>query len=70
MKTTAIAGHLATFQIATAVEPTPSGPATASTTGPLSTSPTTSITPSRIMVRVTAICSGRSFQKGCPSRVS
>jgi hypothetical protein len=69
MKTTAIAGHLATFQIATAVEPTPSGSATASTTGPLSTSPMTSITPSRTIVSVTAICSGRSFQNGRPSRV-
>ena len=58
------------FQTVTAVEPTPSGPATASTTGPVRTSPTTSITPSRTIARVTAICSGRSFQNGRPSRVS
>ena len=73
MVTTTISstGHLAMFQIDTAVEPMPSGPATAVTIGageherqgherPACTSITS----------VTRICSGRSFQNGRPSGVS
>ena len=46
----------------------PSGSATASTTGPVRTSETASSVIITIITRVTAICSGRSFQNGRPSR--
>ena len=48
----------------------PIGPATASTSGPVITIPTASSASSRTITRVTAICSGRSFQNGRPSGVS
>ena len=69
-KTTAITGHLAMFQTSTAVSPIPSGSAIASTTGPVRTRPSASSAISTIIARVTAICSGRSFQNGRPSGVS
>jgi hypothetical protein len=45
------------FQTSTAVEPMPSGSATAATTGPVRTSETAST----IIRKVTRICSGRGF---------
>ena len=69
-KIAAITGHLAMFQTSTAVPPRPIGPATASTTGPVRTRPTASSAIMTIIARVTAICSGRSFQNGRPSGVS
>ena len=70
MKTNSITGHLAMFQTSTAVEPIPSGLATALTTGPVSTSESASRVTSTIIAKVTSSCSGRSFQNGRPSGVS
>ena len=61
MTTTSSTGHLAMFQIVTAVDPMPSGPATACTTGPVSTTASRTIASSRIMISVTSSCRGRSL---------
>jgi hypothetical protein len=58
------------FQIDTAVEPIPSGPATASTTGPVRTSASATAASSTTISTVTSSCSGRSFHNGRPSGVS
>ena len=63
-------GHLAMSQIDTAVLPMPSGPATAVTMGPVSTSATATSASRTSITSVTRICSGRSFQNGRPSGVS
>ncbi len=70
MKTIAIAGHLATFQTSTAVEPMPSGLATAPTTGPVRTRARASAAIIATSTSVTATCSGRRFQNGRSSAVS
>ena len=70
MKTAASTGHLAMSQIVVAVLESPIGSATASTIGPVRTRPRATIAISRIIARVTSICSGRSFQNGRPSGVS
>ena len=57
-------------QIDTAVLPMPSGPATASTTGPVSTIASGHGASSMIITSVTSSCSGRSFQNARPSGVS
>ena len=70
-KIAAITGHLAMLQMVTAVSLRPIGPATASThRAGQRPGPTASSAISRIIARVTAICSGRSFQNGRPSGVS
>ena len=72
MRITAISmiGHFAMLKTVCAVEPIPSGPATAETTGPVRTSPSSTAASSRIITSVTSSCSGRSFQNGRPSGVS
>ena len=65
-----ITGHLAMFQTSTAVSPMPSGPATASTTGPVITRPIASTARSTTITSVTRTWNGRSFQNGRPSRTS
>ena len=57
-------------QTVVAVEPIPSGSATASTTGPVRTIARATNASIRIITSVTRICSGRSFQNGRPSGVS
>ena len=68
--TTNRTGHLAMFQIVCAVEPIPSGPATALTTGPVSTTASSTVASRMIITSVIRICSGLSFQNGRPSGVS
>ena len=68
--TTSSTGHLAMFQMSTAVPPIPSGPATASTTGPVRTTDSRTSASSRTMISVTRICSGLSLKKPRPSGVS
>ena len=63
-------GHFTMSQIVVAVLPIPSGSATASTIGPVSTSASATSASSTTMTNVTTICSGRSFQNGRPSGVS
>ncbi len=58
------------FQTVCAVEPIPSGPATALTTGPVSTSAISTAASRTIITNVTRSCSGLSFQNGRPSGVS
>ena len=68
---TSSTGHFAMFQMSTAVEPMPSGSATALTIGPVSTSADGDRASTRMIITsVTSSCSGRSFQNGRPSGVS
>ncbi len=55
------------FQALTAVPWMPSGSATASTIGPVSTSDSATRETSTTITSATRICSGRSFQNGRPS---
>jgi hypothetical protein len=70
MTTASMTGHLAMFQIVWAVEPMPSGPATALTTGPVRTMASSTAASRTIITSVTSSRSGRSFQIGRPSGVS
>ena len=70
MTTTSSTGHLAMSQTVTAVDPMPSGWATAVTIGPVSTMAAATRARSTTMTSVTTSWRGRSFQIGRPSGVS
>ena len=67
LTTKASTGHLAIFQMVTAVEPKPISLPMASASGPVTTSAIRTRAKSIVIPRVTSTCSGRSFQNGRPS---